>query len=241
MTSLLPRLVAPRQQSLSCSIWLQWTEILLAQIASISSKKACSTQYPNNSQYIETSLKAFRLWAGHPHVRRKENLSQSATQPAGLVEPVSQASIWMMYYGFLSTILQRTMAYYPPAEGQPRPQLANEVMRVEARCENVLLGEVKFPAANGSNLQINSFIEQVIYNWEVLCGSDWKDEELGDGGQEAVGRNVLDVSAYIFCIRGCILIYSRFYIELPPRLITPISSYAVYFMSMPLSQSLIQP
>jgi hypothetical protein len=35
----------------------------------------------------------------------------------------------------------------------------------------------------------------VISNWEVLCGPEWQDSDLGEGGQNAVSRNVLDVSS----------------------------------------------
>jgi hypothetical protein len=82
-----------------------------------------------------------------------------------------------------------------PNDGPERPQLAGELRRIEAICENNLLREVKFPTASSNNSEVEEWVEQVIRNWEVLCGPHWQDQDLGEGGQNTVGRNVLDVSA----------------------------------------------
>jgi hypothetical protein len=81
-----------------------------------------------------------------------------------------------------------------PNDGPDRPQLASELRRIEAICENNLLRDVKFPTASSSNSEVEEWVEQVISNWEVLCGPHWQDQDLGEGGQNTVGRNVLDVS-----------------------------------------------
>jgi hypothetical protein len=89
-----------------------------------------------------------------------------------------------------------------PNDGPDRPQLASELRRIEAICENNLLREVKFPTASSSNSEVEEWVEQVIGNWEVLCGPHWQDQDLGEGGQNTVGRNVLDVSVtqVIICV-----------------------------------------
>jgi hypothetical protein len=87
------------------------------------------------------------------------------------------------------------MTYTPPVDGiAERPQFASELRRIESICENNLLREAKFPTAQANNSQVEEWVEQVISNWEVLCGPHWQDQDLGEGGQNAVGRNVLDVS-----------------------------------------------
>lgn len=79
-----------------------------------------------------------------------------------------------------------------------RPQLVSEMRRVEAICENNILRDVKFPTANSGSEEVEEWVEQVIMNWEVLCGPHWRDDDLGEGGQSSYGRNVLDVSARFF-------------------------------------------
>ncbi|KAL1968970.1 hypothetical protein VTN77DRAFT_804 [Rasamsonia byssochlamydoides] len=189
-SSILPRLTTPSPTFLACPQALHWSEKLLSKTALTASEQACEVDSGENGSATEVALKAFRLWSAHPQVKRRE---PSSTAPAGPFEPASQTSIWMSYYKFLSTILQRGMVYFPQSsQGSVRGQLASEIRRVEAACESVLLKEVKFPRANASNPQVESWVEQVIRNWEVLCGPDWRDEDL-EGGQDAVGRNVLDI------------------------------------------------
>ncbi|KAJ6155587.1 Tetratricopeptide-like helical, partial [Penicillium chermesinum] len=47
--------------------------------------------------------------------------------------------------------------------------------------------------AINSNSPVEAWVEQVIGNWQILCGPYWHDQDLGEGGQNAVGRNVLDI------------------------------------------------
>ncbi|KAL1984442.1 hypothetical protein VTN96DRAFT_9136 [Rasamsonia emersonii] len=195
-SSVLQRLAAPSPTFLACPQALYWSEKLLSKTALTASEQACEGTSVATETATEIALKAFRLWFAHPQVKRRElSPTVPASQLAGPSEPASQTSVWMSYYKFLSTILQRGMVYFPQSQsqGSVRAQLANEIRRIEAICENVLLREVRFPRANASNPQVESWVEQVIRNWEVLCGPDWRDEELGEGGQDAVGRNVLDI------------------------------------------------
>jgi hypothetical protein len=183
----------------------------------------------------EIALKAFRLWSSHPQIKRREVSSTvPALQLTGPSDPASQASIWMSYYKFLSTILQRGLVYFPPpSQGSVRAQLASEIRRIEAICENVLLREVRFPRASSSNPQVESWVEQVIRNWEVLCGPDWRDEDLGEGGQDALGRNVLDVRTHSRLLPGESTDVSRSSTALPRKLTIPNSFCDVYSTCTP--------
>jgi hypothetical protein len=91
-------------------------------------------------------------------------------------------------------------------------------------CENILLRTVKFPRAHVQNHLVEEWVEQVIRNWEVLCGPEWCDDDLGEGGQDGVSRNVLDVSDTPFFGRFYDLVradfsrlVSRSYIERLPK------------------------
>jgi hypothetical protein len=75
-----------------------------------------------------------------------------------------------------------------------------ELKRVENIYEAMLLKETSFPRASDSNQEIEEWTNAVIANWRFLCGPAWTDEDLGEGGKEAVGRGVLDVSFAILLV-----------------------------------------
>lgn len=149
-------------------------------------------------------LVAFRAWAtfweGRP--------SQGATEIDGpkVESGILRRHIWKAYYDILSVILQRGLTYEPPPiamaekSGQSVPTRVvqrAELKRVETTYEGLMLQEVRFPKADEVNEEVGDWVEQVMRNWRVLCGPTWHDDELGEGGQEGVGRNVLDVSLHI--------------------------------------------
>ena len=196
----LPRLAKPPQSLLSCPQALYWSEKLLSKTALMAGEKACSD---GDESMTEIALRAFRLWSNHPQVKRCDLTSHA--QAGSSLDAASQASTWMSYYQLLSIIVQEDMVYTPPGPGSPRNHLANELRKIESICENVLLRDVKFPRANASNPHVEEWVEQVIRNWEVLCGPRWRDEDLGEGGQDAVGRNVLDVCSRHWIVIMCLL------------------------------------
>lgn len=100
---------------------------------------------------------------------------------------------WGQYYDTLSVLLQRetTQQVF-----DSRLQQSVELKKVEATYESVLLKESKFPSANEANTQIESWVDQVMANWRVLCGHTWQDEDLGEGGKLSLGRGVIDVSCF---------------------------------------------
>lgn len=140
--------------------------------------------------HVDIALQLLRSWAAHPSVK------QGTPAPSNVDDstPASRTSIWTAYYAFLTTVLQTGLPYTGPNDGPQRPQQANELRRVETICEGSFLRETKFPTADSHNLQVEEWIEQVISNWEIMCGPEWQDSDLGEGGQNAIGRNVLEVS-----------------------------------------------
>jgi hypothetical protein len=159
----------------------------------MASEEARNSSPYSDPRHVEIALKLFRLWAALPAV--KQGLAVPKPSHLDASTTLSRTAIWKAYYGFLTTVLQDGLVYTAPNDGPGRPQLASELRRIESICEGNLLREVKFPTASSNNSDVEEWVEQVIRNWEVLCGPHWQDQDLGEGGQNAVGRNVLDVSA----------------------------------------------
>ena len=97
---------------------------------------------------------------------------------------------WGYYYNTLSVLLQRETTQHV---FDSRLQQGIELKKVEASYESILLKETKFPRADQANSQIESWVDQVMANWRIMCGHTWQDEDLGEGGKAALGRGVLEV------------------------------------------------
>lgn len=146
----------------------------------------------SNDDSIDLTLKSFRLWAAQVDSKHERIIfTVNDNEPGGVL---SRTRMWKAYYGFLSGLLQHDVPYPPSSDVSSRVEQAIELRRVETNYENELLRTIHFPDATESNQLVEDWVEQVMHNWEVLCGPDWRDDELGEGGQNAVGRNVLDVS-----------------------------------------------
>ncbi|KAL3446278.1 hypothetical protein BJX65DRAFT_134149 [Aspergillus insuetus] len=177
--------------STSSSQFLYWSEKVLADGALIAGEEVRKTIANPSPEFVKVALSLFRAWSSHPAVKPGASSHNShAEKPS---EPIAKSSIWKSYYDLLSAILQHGLPYNAPTGGPERPQLADELRRVEAICEANLLCDVKFPTADSGNKKIEVWVEQVIRNWKELCGPQWHDEELGAGGQHAIGKNVLDI------------------------------------------------
>lgn len=192
--ALIPWLSNGTLTSTSNGQFLSWAETLLGKGALMASDTAIITSPQSDMRHVEIALRLFRLWAALPAV--KQGLASAQTLCTDASSSPSRATIWKAYYGLLTAVLQDDLDYTPFHDGPARPQLANELRRIESICEGNLLREVKFPTASSNNSQVEEWVEQVIKNWEVLCGPDWQDQDLGEGGQNGVGRNVLDVSTH---------------------------------------------
>jgi tetratricopeptide (TPR) repeat protein len=168
-----------------------WTELYLTGFCMLSSHAIKS----NTSSILETeTLSAFRAWAKFWEVQGPTPIGGRALQAE-----VSRRRVWKEYYITLSDLLQQdlpfpttslTTAY---AEASTRLRQRAELKRVEARYETLLLAEVQFPEADVASDEVEAFVDLVIQNWRILCGSSWDELDLGEGGAEAVSRGVLDI------------------------------------------------
>ncbi|KKK16654.1 hypothetical protein ARAM_005762 [Aspergillus rambellii] len=175
----------------SSSQFLHWSEKLLAEGALVAGEEICRNFAAATGDLVRLALQLFRAWASHPSV--KAGTSSPDVSLESYPEPIPKSKIWKFYYDLLSAVLQNDLPYTPPTDGPERPQLASEVQRVQATCEANLIREAKFPTAHSDNKQVEAWVDQVIRNWNQLCGSQWDDEELGEGGQNAMGRNVVEI------------------------------------------------
>ncbi|KAL5342938.1 hypothetical protein BJX70DRAFT_385807 [Aspergillus crustosus] len=175
----------------SSSQFLYWSEKVLADGALLAGEEIRKNVAEASAELVKIALTHFRTWSSHPAV--KPGAPSHGPQSESSSESVQASTIWRSYYDVLSAILQHGLPYTAPAGGPERPQLATELRRVEAISEANLLRDVKFPSANSGNKGVEVWVEQVIRNWEELCGPQWHDEELGGGGQNAVGKNVLEI------------------------------------------------
>lgn len=191
-SALAPWLSSGKLTSNANSQFLNWSETLLGKGALISSEEATNSLPYSDHEHVDIALRLFRLWSVHPAV--KQGLASPKPANPDIYGQVPRTTIWKAYYSFLTTVLQESLPYTAPNDGLERPQLASELRRIESICEGNLLREVKFPTASSNNSEVEEWVEQVISNWEVLCGPHWQDQDFGEGGQNAVGRNVLDVS-----------------------------------------------
>ncbi|KAL2825629.1 hypothetical protein BDW59DRAFT_71756 [Aspergillus cavernicola] len=175
----------------SSNQFLYWSEKVLADGALLAGDEVCNSISESSDELVRAALKLFRAWSSHPV--SKPGTQMHAPESESSSEPASKSSFWKSYYDLLSAILLHNLSYTTPAHGPERPQLADELRRVEAICEANLLRDVKFPTANSGSQSVEAWVEQVIQNWKELCGPHWHDEDLGEGGQNAVGKNVLEV------------------------------------------------
>ena len=98
--------------------------------------------------------------------------------------------VWKAYYEALSFLLQNRIV-------QPlfnsRSDLRMELHKVQAILEAILMSHTSFPKANQTNVDIESWVDQVMANWRALLSPPWKEEDLGPGSIAALGKTTLQV------------------------------------------------
>jgi tetratricopeptide (TPR) repeat protein len=168
-----------------------WTELFLTGFCIISSLAIKS----KISSILESeTLTGFRAWARFWDTQGPVPTGGRAPQAE-----VSRRHVWREYYVTLSDLLQKEFPFPTTAlatayvQASTRLQQRAELKRVEARYESLLLSEVQFPKAEEASPEVESFVDIVMQNWRVLCGSSWQEEDLGEGGAEAVSKGVLDI------------------------------------------------
>ncbi|KAL8796482.1 MAG: hypothetical protein Q9195_001156 [Heterodermia aff. obscurata] len=186
-----------------------WAERLLSRYCALSaeyvkSKSQALDELLSPASPIPASsiLPPFRAWAkllaSEPDYGPKGSLSNEPGQP--------RRWIWQRYHNTLSTLLKYRTSY----ESKHRTESAKnmtaafdhrflfdsklaqyaELKRVEVAYESLLLGQVGFPKANTANIEVESWVDEVMSNWLLLTGSDWEDENLEKGGKVAVSQRV---------------------------------------------------
>lgn len=168
-----------------------WAELYLTGFCILSSHAVKS----KISSILETeTLSAFRSWA-----RFWDAQSSAPTGGRAVDSIVSRRQVWKEYYITLSDLLQQELPFPTTSltttyvETSSRHQQRAELKRVETRYETLLLGEVQFPKANEASEEVEEFVDIVMQNWRILCGSSWDEEDLGEGGANTVSRGVLDI------------------------------------------------
>lgn len=173
-----------------------WSESLLSRLCQLSDQSVGSNTLIGSSEALQT----FRAFAKSFEGAERTTTSDTADHAK------SRRLAWKSYYDTLSTIVHHNLPYEagtvqttsekPATDDRTalRLQQRAELKRVETTYENLLIKETHFPKASESNREIEVWVESVISNWRVLCGASWTDSDLGEGGQEGVGRSVIDVS-----------------------------------------------
>jgi hypothetical protein len=168
-----------------------WTELFLTSFCVLSSHAIKS----KITSILETeTLAAFRAWAKFWDTQGPAPLGGRAVQA-----DVARRHVWKEYYITLSDLLQQELPFPTTAltttyaQTSTRLQQRAELKRIEAKYETLLLSEVEFPKAEEASEEVEAFVEIVMQNWRVLCGATWHEEDLGEGGSEAVSKGVLDI------------------------------------------------
>lgn len=167
-----------------------WTELYLTGFCMVSSQSIKS----NTTSILKTeTLSAFRTWAKFWEAQPVKSVGGRAPGAE-----VSRRQVWREYYIVLTNLLcdelpfPTTILTNSYASSSTKIQQRTELKRVEARYKALLLSEVQFPKAEDINEEVEEFVELVMQNWRIICGSSWKDEDPSGDSTEAISRNVLD-------------------------------------------------
>jgi len=168
-----------------------------------------------------TMLQMFRLWTKLS--KHGPNFSLAVAADNVAETEFTHRDVWHAYYQILSVLLAQGVLYAPSRSNNYPEVLQSgdglseqeylmskmlqraELKEVETTYETLLLKETRFPKANETNPEIERWVGKVIQNWRIVCGPTWQDEELGEGGKEAVAREVLNVGARRLCARPVLM------------------------------------
>ncbi|KIW09261.1 uncharacterized protein PV09_00183 [Verruconis gallopava] len=190
-----------------------WAERLLSRMVAVAMKSKPLGEWME----LEKMLQMFHLWISlfkvsstsgskDPHIRVPPSMIELGSEV-----DYSRWDVWMSYYDTLSEILLRGYIY-APTYSDKKPDLVftpdgmdetqylasrlrqrSELKQVEASIETKLLEETRFPKSTERNSRVERWVDAVMQNWRILCGPSWTDDELGEGGKDAIARGVLDI------------------------------------------------
>lgn len=183
-----------------CSELRRWVEELLCHICMF-----FSTDQSNRPAQLGEAMAGFHLLS-----KQLDSQGWRPISPNTTFAHHNPLAVWRAYYEALSRIVRDDLVYHPSpgsrASGSEfhgflgdddyldsRIKQRADLKRVEVNYENLLLKETVFPKASESNHEVATWIDLVMSNWKILCGSRWTNEELGAGGKLVVGRSTLDV------------------------------------------------
>ena len=190
--SMLPHITSLLSTSASTQEQRYWTENLLTRHCMLSSRHVSTNQGSPLISAVPPSrvLAPFRAYSKYWDTK---NASSTGVSKAGDWQR-SCMRTWSCYYDTLSVLLQRENIQHVFGS---KLQQAVELKKVEATYESILLGETTFPRADQANSHIESWVDQVMANWRVMCGHTWQDEDLGEGGKASLGSGVLKVGGFL--------------------------------------------
>ncbi|KAK5046226.1 hypothetical protein LTR84_008369 [Exophiala bonariae] len=185
--TILPWLDSNRSLVVSTPQLLYWAQQLLGRVA-LGTNPPDSASSAEFNDISDFRLQAFRHWAVLT-VKNKPVASSSYGNTRG---HLSNLAMWRAYYRFVSGVLHGQPGAAEYVTITPS-DLAVEIRRVETSYESELLRHVQFPKATESNKPVEDWVEEVVSNWQILCGPDWTESDLGQGGRNSFGRNVVDI------------------------------------------------
>ena len=197
--SILPYVASLPSTSASSPEQQYWTERLLARHCLLSSRNVSANQSSLSISAVPPSrvLAPFRAYSKYWDAK-------SASSAGMLIKTGDRQSsplrTWGCYYDTLSVLLQRRI---PQHVFDSKLQQGLELKKVEATYESILLKETNFPRADQANSNIESWVDQMMANWRIMCGHTWQNEDLGEGGKASLGRGVLEVGRFLECMASC--------------------------------------
>ncbi len=207
--SMLPYISTIQSTSASSTEHRFWTERLLARHCLLTSRDVqWKVEKTKQNLSPKSTLAPFRAWADfwETGLSGDNGRLEGEDYRGGL----SRRRIWQAYYNTLSILLQQGFSYPSSSEkpsaiaktfsaydnkllANPKLQQFAELQKVQAIYEGLLQREVNFPKANEANTEVESWVDQLVANWRICSSSTWSDNDVGDGGKEALSRSVLAV------------------------------------------------
>jgi cargo-transport protein YPP1 len=152
---------------------------------------------------VDTSLflRAFRSWS-----KSSKNFSTPPKEEGDLNEAeiyTQRRLSWKFYYEILSQIILYDYPYHfdvtsdlskeqtATATQSKHSQLYKELLYTQDMYEVCLFHSLTSADPNSSKVEVANWIELVMSTWIELNSKKWKNEDLGDGGKEALSRRVL--------------------------------------------------